>query len=265
MDRRCLILTFALGMALPVARAGERPKLRVLTYNIHHGEGSDERLDLARIARIIRHAEPHLVALQEIDNKTRRTNHVDQAAELARLTDLRAAFGKAIDYQGGQYGNAILSRWELRDVKTHALPHVPKREARCALAATVTPGGGLPNLLFVSTHLQNGPKAIKDRIRQAKRLNQLLVNDDDIPTIVAGDLNAVPFDPSFRLLASHWLNASGVNPPATCPADQPRWPIDHVLLRPATRWRIAGVTVLEEPVASDHRPLLVVLEWLGEP
>src|SRR5687768_15481548 len=89
----------------PAARGAsdvDRPpplRLRVLTYNIHHGEGVDGRLDLERIARVITAEEPDLVALQEVDVKTRRTGGVDQAAELARLTGMHFAFGKAIDYE----------------------------------------------------------------------------------------------------------------------------------------------------------------------
>ena len=103
-------------------KAGAPTRLRVLTYNIHHGEGLDKRLDLERIARIIRSTEPDLVAVQEVDYKTKRTNNLDTPAELAKLTGLHAYFAKAMDYQGGQYGQLILSRHPLTDTKTHLLP-----------------------------------------------------------------------------------------------------------------------------------------------
>ena len=71
--------------------------VRVMTYNIHHGEGSDGRFDLQRLAQIIRDADPDLVALQEVDRNTARSGGVDQIAELSRLTGMHSAFGKALE------------------------------------------------------------------------------------------------------------------------------------------------------------------------
>ena len=87
--------------------------LRVLSYNIHHGRGTDGVVDLPRIARVIRGCEADVAVLQEVDDRTTRTGGVDQTAELARLTGMHAVFGRQIDYQGGRYGQAILCRWPL--------------------------------------------------------------------------------------------------------------------------------------------------------
>ena len=90
----------------------EKPfRLGVLSYNIHHARGVDGQLNLARIANVILSVKPDLVALQEVDNKTNRTGKIDQAAELSRLTKMFYIFGSNIEFQGGHYGNAILSRF----------------------------------------------------------------------------------------------------------------------------------------------------------
>ena len=52
--------------------------LRVLSYNIHHAEGIDGKLDVARIARVINDCQPDLVALQEVDKLVERTESIDQ-------------------------------------------------------------------------------------------------------------------------------------------------------------------------------------------
>src|SRR5687768_6315860 len=107
-------LTFAsvaafLLIASAAIPADETPRVvRVLTYNIHHGEGTDRRFDLERLAAVIKSVNPDLVGLQEVDEKTARSNGVDQAARLGELTGMHAIFGKAMDYQGGAYGLAIL-------------------------------------------------------------------------------------------------------------------------------------------------------------
>ena len=74
--------------------------VRVLTYNIHHGEGTDGIVDLPRLAQIVKSVQPDLVALQEVDQLTERASGVDQLHALAQLTGMRARFGKAMDYTG---------------------------------------------------------------------------------------------------------------------------------------------------------------------
>lgn len=87
----------------------QRPLITVLSYNIHIGIGTDEKSALERTAAVIRSVTPDLVSLQEVDRMALRTGGVDQAAELAKMTGLRMAFGKAldqpgIDAKGGEYG-----------------------------------------------------------------------------------------------------------------------------------------------------------------
>ncbi len=242
-------------------------RLRVLTYNIHHGEGMDRKIDLPRIAAIIKEAKADVVALQEVDVKTRRVGGVDQAAELGRLTGLHHAFGKAMDYSGGGYGNAILSRWKLEAVVTHALPHTQGNEPRAAIAALIRLGEKGPCFNFISTHLDY-KAASEDRTNQVKKLNELFGSaekDEALPTLLLGDMNATPTSDDIKLLREKWESAAhapGMKAQPTIPSGEPRSLIDYVLFRPATRWRVIEVQVLEEKVASDHRPVLAVLEWV---
>ena len=72
-----------------------------MTWNIHHGEGTDGQLDLQRIARVIREAEVDLVALQEVDRGVARTARRDLPAEVAVLTEMSCVFSNNFGYQGG--------------------------------------------------------------------------------------------------------------------------------------------------------------------
>ncbi len=244
------------GAATQAAAPAALPALRVLSYNLHHGEGDDGKLDLPRLAAVITASGADLVALQEVDQKTTRTGGVDQAAELARLTGLRFRYGKAMDYQGGAYGQALLSRWPLEEFTVHALPNPANVEPRIAISATVRPPGR-PPLRFIGTHLD----ATRDdtaRWQQARRLNERF-GHDSIPTIFAGDFNARPDTRVMKVLGEHFTDASAATPAPTSPAKQPTARIDYVLLRPAGAWRVVSAKVLPEAVASDHRPLLVEL------
>lgn len=244
---------------LPVTlSAADAPRVRVLTYNIHHGEGVDGKFDLERIAAVIKQADADVVALQEVDVKTTRAHGVDQAAELARLTGMHVAFGKAMDYAEGQYGNALLSRWPLEDVQTHALPHKDGCEPRCIVAARICPPGQSRSFVFAATHLEHANATV--RLCQAGKLGSELANADARPVILAGDLNAEPGSPPTAVLRRYWTDAMEGRWQPTCPVDQPTVTIDYVLFRPAEAFRVLETRVLDEAVASDHRPVLAVLE-----
>jgi endonuclease/exonuclease/phosphatase family metal-dependent hydrolase len=231
--------------------------LRVLTYNIHHGEGTDGKLDLARIAATIQEAEPDLVALQEVDQKVKRSGQVDQPAELAKLTGLHVVFGGNIPLEGGEYGNAVLSRFPIERHKNHLLPLVDGGEQRGVLEVELQ----LPNgekLILLATHLDHRrPEA--QRMASAKAIGELIAGHRKTPAILAGDLNAVPQSEPLKEFLATWMNTAD-QPLPTIPVEKPARQIDYVLVRPANRWKVVETRVLDETVASDHRALLVVLE-----
>jgi endonuclease/exonuclease/phosphatase family metal-dependent hydrolase len=236
-------------------------KIRVLTYNIHHGEGMDGEFDLPRLARVIESVQPDLVALQEVDQGTQRSSGVHQLTQLGRLTRMHAAFGKAMDFQGGGYGVGVLSRWPLRRTETHSLPDPPDREPRTSLTVAVRVGRTGPLVQFTSTHLDSG-RDLANRMAQASELNNFLVRDDGVPAILAGDLNSQLQTQVLQILETSWSNVSPEDPPPAVPTGRPGR-VDHVLVRPFSGWKVIESTVVDAPIASDHRPVLVVLEWIG--
>ncbi len=259
-----LLLT---ALASRPASAASPDRLRILTYNIHHGEGVDGRLDLQRIARVILLAEPDIVALQEVDQNVERTARVDQPAELARLTDMHVIFGKNIDLEGGGYGNAVLSKRPATRIDNLKLPALRNaegaddREQRGALIVEVSTEAGGP-LMFIATHLDHR-RPDEERLASAAVINAAVAERFPArPAILAGDLNATPTSAVLARFAEAWHIPAGELP--TVPVDAPRRQIDFVLVRPAARWRTVDARVLDEPIASDHRPLLAVLELQSE-
>jgi len=246
---------------LRAARPDQASTLRVLSYNIHHGRGTDDTIDLPRLARVIRSADPDLVALQEVDERTTRSGGIDQAAELSRLTGLRMVFGPQIDYLGGRYGQALLARVPVLPPTVHELPGIGgDRERRIAVAAEVDHPRG--RLTFVGTHLHH--RSEEARVAQARAIVTAFAGVERC--ILAGDINALPGSEPLAILAGGWrLVAAGDAPPPTFPAGQPTRAIDHVWFRPAAEFDVVDLRVLDEPVASDHRPLLAILAWLPAP
>ena len=234
--------------------------LRVLTYNIHHAEGTDGKLDLERIAKVIQSAKPDLVALQEVDQSTKRSGGVDQLARLAELTGMHSAYGKAMDFQGGAYGIGMLSRWPLQNVRVHPLPSPPGVEPRAILEATVVPGENGAKLQFLVTHVDH-KAAPAHRAQQVARIRELFpaTAADAIPAILAGDLNATPDSEVIKSLFADWTDSAAGKTFLTCPTNPPRVKIDYVLYRPASAWRVVETQALQEPTASDHLPVLSIL------
>ena len=238
-----------------------KPRLRVMCYNIHHGRGMDGKIDLPRIAKVINGAKVDLVALQEVDIGTRRSGGFDQLAELARLTNMHAGFAKGRDYDGGDYGQAILSRLPIESLEVHRLPGATELEQRIAGAAHIRGQGGLPDLLFVTTHLHH--QSEPDRLAQAQHLDGLLEPHKDRPLILAGDINAMPDSKVLAFLKEEWEDLTP-DEALTYPADEPNRKIDYIFLPAGHRWRVVRAQVLDERMASDHRPLVAELEWLGQ-
>src|SRR5215212_8980432 len=103
---RWAILRAAAGLVIVAVAIGhvdaELPReIRVITYNIHHGEGLDKKFGLERIAKVLMAEKPDIVALQEVDQGTKRASRVDQPAEFERLTGMKVVFGRNITYDGG--------------------------------------------------------------------------------------------------------------------------------------------------------------------
>ena len=177
----CLLVFFG-----PLAAQAER--LRVLTYNIHHGEGSDGKFDYERLAGKIDELRPDVALLQEVDRGTKRAGGVDQAARLAELTGMESVFGRAMPYEGGEYGLAILSRFPIERFETYPLPFDFGQEPRSLLRARIVPDNGLPVFDCWATHLCH--QSEDSRVRQAKQIRWVTREFDNAPAVLAGDFNA---------------------------------------------------------------------------
>jgi endonuclease/exonuclease/phosphatase family metal-dependent hydrolase len=250
----CLVL---LAFVEPILALADEPKsLRVLSYNIHHARGMDNRVDLERIAKVVVDCKADLVALQEVDHKTRRTSGIDQTAELVKLTGLNGRFAKAIDFEGGAYGQALLTRWPISKLEIEFLPGEPGGEQRI-IAIGKLDFAGKP-LRFCSTHLHHADANM--RLLQAQAINKKFAGEDNTLTIVAGDLNAVPGSAPMVELLKTWTEAKSISPLKTSPSTNPKVQIDYVLYRPESALKLVSVEVINEAIASDHRPVLAMLQ-----
>lgn len=225
-----------------------------MTYNIHHGEGLDGKINLERIADVIKNENPDLVALQEVDFKTKRSRGVDQAARLGELCEMQSIFGRAIDYKGGQFGNCILSKSPFVSSKNYPLPKAGA-ENRSMVTATIRINRR-KTLTFASAHFDH--KNIDSRA-QASAYIAKLVATTDLLVVLAGDLNCLPDADELHPLATV-LRSVNKDPIATFPARSPKSQIDYILYDKRARWKIKEVRAIDDKGASDHLPLLAIVK-----
>ena len=236
--------------------------VKVLSFNILHGATTKGDFDLDAIAKVIQDANPDFVALQEVDFKTNRARKYDLVTELGLRTKMVPLFARAMDYDGGEYGEGVLSKYTFLQTRNVALPFTPGNEPRAALEIiTVLPSGD--TITFVGTHLDH-LRDEKDRIAQVKKINEVF-SSNKYPAILAGDLNARPGSTPIDILEQMWsASYDKENPDPTFPSNQPLVKIDYVMFYPKDKWKTLETEVIQDPIASDHCAYLVILELLDE-
>jgi endonuclease/exonuclease/phosphatase family metal-dependent hydrolase len=229
---------------------------RVVSYNIHHARGMDDRVDVERIASVLRRLDADIVALQEVDERVERSGSEDQAARLGQLLGMHHAFGSFMDYQGGRYGLAILSRCAIRSADTVRLTE--GNEPRVALAVEIGERGG-GKLTIVNVHFD----WVRDdgfRYAQASEVARYL---DELsgPYILAGDFNDRPGSRTLSLFQTRAQEAAKPRDRRfTFSSTEPDREIDFVFVSPDEEWNVRDVEVVSEPAASDHLPVVAELE-----
>ena len=236
-------MTFLL-IGITLACLGQN-RLQVMSYNIRHCAGMDLVLNYDRTATIINKQQPDAVALQELDSMTGRSEQRYQLSELATRTAYYPVFGSAIDYDGGKYGVGILTREP--PLNTKAIP-LPGEESRILLVVE------LKDYVLACTHLdleeEQRLASIPLIVEEAQRWQK--------PFILAGDWNDTPDSELLQEMAKHFTILSGNE--ATFPADKPQECIDYIASYKDRPAEALESIVIDEPEASDHRPLVVRLQ-----
>ena len=217
-------------------------QVRVMSYNVRHCAGIDMVLDYDRTAAVISKHQPDVVALQELDSMTGRSSHRYQLGELAERTQYHPIFGSAIDYDGGKYGVGILTREN--PVSVNRIP-LPGEEPRVLLVVE------LKDYVIACTHLdleaEQRLASVPLIVAEAQRWQK--------PFLLAGDWNDAPDSPLLQKMTKSFTILSGDD--ATFPADEPQECIDYVASFKGQSVISLKSNVINEPEASDHRPLVV--------
>lgn len=255
---------FTLAMLLAVAGCSSAPpkreslaavQLRVMTYNIQHGAGMDRKVDLLRTAAAINAEHPDIVALEEVDKGVARTDRRDLTGELAEMTHLTGYFSNNFNFEGGEYGNAVLTRFPiLMETNTH-YHMIRPNEQRGVIQMILDLNGH--KLLFMATHIDYR-KQNEERLLNVVQMKDIIKQYSRLPVILCGDFNDFPNTPVYKAmneaLADTWKLAGKGNG-WTFPSDKPTNRIDYIWISPAKSIQPLKAWV-PDTQASDHRPLV---------
>lgn len=255
---KCIMKRALLGAAMAlIATTGmlnaqgakESGALVLLSYNIRNGRGMDNKTDYQRTAKVITDAGPDVVALQEVDNKTTRSKKQDVLGILAKETGMIPTYAKAINYDGGEYGVGLLSKEKPMLIMRARLPG--REERRVLLIVEFN------NYCVFVTHLSLNTEdrlaALNIIARKAAAFSK--------PVFLMGDLNFSPESEEMKRLEQDFRVLSDVKKP-TFPAPNPTECIDYIAFYKKGKKKVPqarGFEVIDEPMASDHRPLKITV------
>ena len=236
-----LLLVFAAGKA-------QQKKINILSYNVHNCIGMDGKRDYQRIAQVILKASPDVVALLELDSATQRNNGVFALEKLKEYTKMQGIYASAIPFQGGSYGIGLLSK-EV-PLKHKVVPMPGREEERTMIVAE------FKDYIFCATHQSLTPE---DQLISIPIILKALEGISK-PVFLAGDMNSLPADKPQQELGKHFVTLNDVNI-QTYPANLPDSTLDYIYLdrKNENRFKVIKRKVINEPVASDHRPVQVIV------
>ena len=235
--------------ALPPMQDGGSSRIfrtRAMSYNIRNGKGVDNVQDFQRIIDAVNRANVDVVALQEVDSMTTR-NPRDVVKLIGNAVGMYPIFGGAINHGGGRYGVGVLAKE--KPLSHYCVPLPCSNEPRVLLVVE------LENYYFCSTHFsllaEYREEAARIICEEAKKLKK--------PMIVAGDFNALRTATPMLMLAEHFYVFEKYGSQLTFPADSPTKEIDYICLFKdnGAAAVVHESKVLYEPVASDHRPIVI--------
>ena len=243
--KKNLLFIFA---ALFIFSAQAQNTLKLMSYNIKNANGMDNVCNFQRIANVINNTSPDVVAIQEVDSMTNRSGQKYVLGEIAERTQMHGYFAPAIDYDGGKYGIGLLTKQVPLRLQTLPLPG--REEARTLILAEFA------DYIYCCTHMS---LTEEDRMKSLE-LVKAFTSSSTKPLFLAGDMNAELESGFIKKLQKDFQILS--NPKQhTFPAPDPKETIDYIatLKQNAKGFAVISAKVINEPMASDHRPILVEL------
>lgn len=222
---------------------------RIMSYNTQHCSGLDDSVDVKRTADVIKTQNPDVVAIQELDSMVDRSFNTYQLGDLSEYTGYYPTYAASIPLKDGKYGIGVLTREEPKSVTRIPLPG---EEPRVLLVVE------LEDYVFACTHL--------DLTEEARLESLPIIFDEakkwDKPFVMAGDWNDEPGSKTMDEIGKEFTFISDTTK-YTFDAANPTACIDYIAaFNNGHEVQTLKYEVLDEPVASDHRPIIADVSFL---
>lgn len=255
-----ILLLASCGTARKSTQSSVKAQFKIMSYNIHVGIPPTKPgvTDLDAIVRTIKNEDPDIIALQEVDVNTTRTGKINEAAVIAEKLKMEYFFAKAINYAGGDYGVAILSKYPLSETTIHRLTTIEgtKGEPRVMATAKITLKNGM-EIRFASTHLDAG----QNSVNREKQIAEIVTisSSETLPFIIAGDFNAQQGSSIIKKLDESFTRTC-LDCAPTFPVVKPTRAIDFIAFSNTSKIKVISHSVVQEHYASDHLPVVALLQ-----
>ena len=242
-------IVILLCIAASAAACSSEKEIRLMSYNVNNCFGMDSTLNRQRIADIIMAENPDVVALQQLDSMTARFPAYT-LGELAAATLMNAVYGPSGQVEGGKTGVGILSK-----------------EKPVSTRIVQLPGGGEGSVMLIAEFKKfcfasaTMSRSQGDQIASVAIIKEAAANAGK-PFFFGGSLNARYGSQTVSSLARDFTALTNISA-RTYPADQPISLVDYLFMynHNLRDFTIDNVAVLNEPVASDHRPVVAKLSF----
>ena len=231
---------------------GSVNRLKVMSYNIHHGTNLFGRNTLDEIAEVIKNSDADIIGLQEIDKGVLRSKFQDQIKYLGEKLSMGYVYGYNHNVLGGKYGNGILSKYPIENYENIYLPS--GREQRGMLDATINIDGKRIN--FLVTHLGLNQQERNKQVQSIDKYLDTLAN----PIVLVGDFNSRSDSEEIRYLSKRLMDTAYIadkddEPTFDLPLLSGR--IDYIFLDTSLNFR--SYQTIKNRV-SDHYPTIATFD-----
>lgn len=231
--------------------------MKVMTFNIQHClEYKKNKINIPLFAEKIKEYGADVCGLNEVRGKGVLFGYTDQTNALGDSLGFERCFAQAIKVNGkGPYGNAIVSRFPLKDTSTTVIPDPDNKndngcfETRCVLKAVASTDIG--DVCFLVCHMG---------LEETERVNAVeticeIADSTDLPTILMGDFNTGPEDVVLKPIYERFNDTDDIalkKGVFTYASYNPVRKIDYIFYKGL---KCEKVETIEE-VVSDHYPII---------
>ncbi|CAG4993274.1 hypothetical protein DYBT9275_01138 [Dyadobacter sp. CECT 9275] len=233
-------------------------EIKVMSFNVRHGEGMDEKSNLMGILRIIREQKPDIVTLQAVDSLVSDSKTQFQLRQLAVQTGMHYLYGVAEESENGSQGVGILSRWPFENSQVIKLPSTPGADPKILLCGLISHSRYL-TFRICNSRLEYA--SVIDRALQAAYINRML--EESIQPVMLGmDMGARPNEQPYFSFRKKWQDAGQGSQLGTWAEGLPGDRLDYIFVLLNNKVRVKNYRVVRGyPQVSDHFPIVATIEF----